>query len=535
MAQPDEYGSFLSGWKLDPKAVAHARASPDCEADADDGEREMMAAAEKVCTDMDLRMASFSPEPAYVESELTGKSSSWAPADLTERHGHKPHSLEAFHAAYRVDKVLKTGSFASVHLAQRKRTREMVAVKQVRSGDGVSEADVRAEAALMKHLDHPNVVRTRDAFWTAGLSGNRVEVWLVEEFAQGGELFGWAVAREQSARTLLVEADHRRLASELLSGLAYVHANGVLHRDIKPRNLLMSSAGAQARLLIADFGLFRRFDKSSEHERRDQRESSASPPPPPPLSLPLPPEHVHHAGTSQHHASGGKQPAHHGAHRHAAHHDEGPGATPSTDAALNYMAVAPGAAPGVQRPKAVGFQRAAELQHPPHKAKASDAKVAPKDERRDERTESQRKRHSRVTRSFVGTPGWMAPEVLACACEGAPGYSFAADIWSAGTVLYALMTKRCAPPRAPLAPTPLDPPLEPFGHLTCASRAAAAALAAAAFTPPPSRRVGLHAAALAPRRPSRRRPRAASAFTPPPSCRVDLRARTRCVAFGSLR
>ena len=40
----------------------------------------------------------------------------------------------------------------------------------------------------------------------------------------------------------------------------------------------------------------------------------------------------------------------------------------------------------------------------------------------------------------VGTPAWMAPEVLVCAAPDAQGYSFAADVWSAGCVLFAVLT-----------------------------------------------------------------------------------------------
>ena len=47
-----------------------------------------------------------------------------------------------------------------------------------------------------------------------------------------------------------------------------------------------------------------------------------------------------------------------------------------------------------------------------------------------------------VRHAMVGTPEWMAPEVVLCADAGAPGYSFASDIWSAGCVVYALLTGR---------------------------------------------------------------------------------------------
>ena len=102
--------------------------------------------------------------------------------------------------------------------------------------------ELRAEAELMQRLDHPHVIRTIDAYYVE-LAGGRPEVWLIEEYAHGGQLFSWCRRRSRPLRDL----DHQRLAYELLDGLNYLHTHGVLHRDIKPENLVFASRPDYAR------------------------------------------------------------------------------------------------------------------------------------------------------------------------------------------------------------------------------------------------------------------------------------------------
>lgn len=96
------------------------------------------------------------------------------------------------------------------------------------------------------------MLRTLGAFWSA--SGS--ELYLIEALASGGELFDWVRARKGST---LAEVEQRRIAYELLEGLRYLHEHGVIHRDIKPSNILLESSSDKAPLIIADFGLCRRW------------------------------------------------------------------------------------------------------------------------------------------------------------------------------------------------------------------------------------------------------------------------------------
>jgi serine/threonine protein kinase len=236
------------------------------------------------------------------------------------------------------------GAFGTVHVATRLRSGQQVAVKKVRAGENVTEEDVRLEADIMRRLDFPHVVQLLDYFWMDSQRGGRSEVWLVESYAEGGDLPCWVRARKRPLR----ESDHQRLALMLLRGLAYLHSHGILHRDIKPRNLLMSSGALDATLMIGDFGLCRRLRKRTDGGGEGTDDAS---------------------GTAAQGSHGGEA---------------------ATDAAKADEATA------------VGTGHAA----PPTR---------------------RRSRAERVSKGFVGTAGWMAPEVLVCACEGAQGYSFAAE------------------------------------------------------------------------------------------------------------
>ena len=328
--------------------------------------------------------AELSPGPENVtwSKEEMQLAQHWSPAGPGERKGLPPHSLEAFKEVYAIGPKLGSGSFASVFMATRKRSGRKVAVKHLKTSReaDVSEADIREEADIMSKLDHPHVIHTHDAFWgfrgsdgggggsgtssssssSSSSGSSRKGIWIVEELCEGGPIFRWL--KERSSDVRASEALHRRLTAELLAGLSYLHTHGILHRDIKPQNLLMATKADSSPLRIADFGLCRRLQ------------------------------------------DGGQR------------------------AALT-AARASTAAVGLRR-----HQAAAQRDDGEDDSAEAGADKTPQ--------EMRRFRERRVTKGFVGTPAWMAPEVLVCAAPDAQGYSFAADIWSAGCVVYAVLTGR---------------------------------------------------------------------------------------------
>ncbi len=147
---------------------------------------------------------------------------------------------------YRLLAPVGAGASAQVFAAVDTRLKRRVAVKVLHpmlADDSAFLRRFRAEARLAASLDHPHVMRVFD--WGEEPAGP----YLVLEFLGGGSL-----------RSLLdtgVLLDHSQVAhigAQAASGLAYAHRRGIVHRDIKPGNLLFDEEG---HLRIADFGVAR--------------------------------------------------------------------------------------------------------------------------------------------------------------------------------------------------------------------------------------------------------------------------------------
>lgn len=100
------------------------------------------------------------------------------------------------------------------------------------------------EIAIIKRVSHPNIVKTLDVYET------RSEFHIVMEYMEGGMLYE---AIEDGVR--FNEDDVAQFMSELLDGVLYLHKIGIVHRDMKPENVLCTSREVPLHVKIADFGL----------------------------------------------------------------------------------------------------------------------------------------------------------------------------------------------------------------------------------------------------------------------------------------
>ncbi|XP_013878699.1 serine/threonine kinase 17a like [Austrofundulus limnaeus] len=157
-----------------------------------------------------------------------------------------------------VGKELGRGKFAVVKKCLEKATGKQYAAKFLRKRRKGADCrmDILNEIAVLESAKaNPYVVGLHEVYETSS------EIILVLECAAGGEIFDQCVADNDDAFT---EKDVIRLAKQILNGVAFLHRNNVVHLDLKPQNLLLTSARPLGDIRIVDFGLSRRMDSVTE-------------------------------------------------------------------------------------------------------------------------------------------------------------------------------------------------------------------------------------------------------------------------------
>jgi serine/threonine-protein kinase len=155
---------------------------------------------------------------------------------------------------YRIEGRLGVGGMSTVYLAFDERLERNVAIKLLAehlADDATFVSRFRREALSAARLVHPNIVQVFDF----GFDERQHQHFIVMEHVAG-----------QSCAELLRDRGHLDVPhavdylSQSCKGLEYAHRNGVIHRDVKPGNLLVSDSGV---VKLADFGIARATDQSS--------------------------------------------------------------------------------------------------------------------------------------------------------------------------------------------------------------------------------------------------------------------------------
>ena len=151
---------------------------------------------------------------------------------------------------YTLKSILGQGGYGDVHLGVPS-SGPQVAVKILNANslhDEGAVARFKREADTAQRLEHPNIVRIVD------VGSSRGRHYIVMELVRGGSL-RHLLKREDAPPDKVIA-----VLSEVAAALAFAHAQGVVHRDVKPENVLLTKAG---RAKVADFGLARAVDQSS--------------------------------------------------------------------------------------------------------------------------------------------------------------------------------------------------------------------------------------------------------------------------------
>jgi len=157
-------------------------------------------------------------------------------------------------AGYTIRRVLGAGGMGAVYLASHPRLPREDALK-VLAADLTDDPEFRArflrEADLAASLSHPHIVRIQDRGEHDG------QFWISMDFVAGtdaarllGEQFPGGMPLDQVAPIITAVA----------SALDFAHHRGLLHRDVKPANILLAADGQPRRIFLADYGIARRID-----------------------------------------------------------------------------------------------------------------------------------------------------------------------------------------------------------------------------------------------------------------------------------
>jgi serine/threonine-protein kinase len=182
-------------------------------------------------------MVSFRPGPPSIVTAPAQKT-------LTER------LMGVKVGKYSLKAVLGQGAYGDVHLGVA-RTGPHVAVKILNATAARDEATVarfKREADTAQRLKHPSIVRIMD------VGSSRGRHYIIMELVRGGSLRHLLDRNDAPPDKVL------SVLTEVAHALAFAHAKGVVHRDVKPENVLLTRAG---RAKVADFGLARATDQSS--------------------------------------------------------------------------------------------------------------------------------------------------------------------------------------------------------------------------------------------------------------------------------
>ena len=165
-----------------------------------------------------------------------------------------PLSNNVIAGRYQLNKLVGSGGMADVYVAHDSVLGRKVAIKvlneELASNKKFSQR-FKQEAKSASAMDHPNIVKVLDAGETTDTDSAGVKhtyAYLVMEYVDGLEL------SKLVARGPLKVPEAIRVTKELLSAIEFAHNKGIVHRDIKPDNILLTRAG---KVKVLDFGIAR--------------------------------------------------------------------------------------------------------------------------------------------------------------------------------------------------------------------------------------------------------------------------------------
>lgn len=157
------------------------------------------------------------------------------------------YKSEPISSTYILGKTIGSGRYGIVRKALKNDSSEIFAIKRIKKNPDRETCYLTREAEIMKELSHKNIVKLIDTY------EDQHFFFLVIEFCQEGDL-----SRKLKNRQKFSEEIAKIYMNQILKAIDYLHKNNILHRDIKPGNIMIHKNNE---LKLADFGLSKRFDK----------------------------------------------------------------------------------------------------------------------------------------------------------------------------------------------------------------------------------------------------------------------------------
>ncbi|KNC99070.1 AGC protein kinase [Spizellomyces punctatus DAOM BR117] len=215
--------------------------------------------------EVETKSPSEAPSPSPVASELARAE----PALVKDNSeipevGGKEKEVKMTMADFEIHKVIGRGKFAKVLLCSRKSTQKVYAIKVLTKPQASIDTDVpssptstdpRTESRILRSIHHPFIVGLHYAFQSPE------RLYLVMEYVNGGELYFHV-----SHFGRFSEERVRFYAAELLLGLECLHGKGIIYRDLKLENILLTRDG---HVKITDFGLSKHENENDIPEDED--------------------------------------------------------------------------------------------------------------------------------------------------------------------------------------------------------------------------------------------------------------------------
>jgi serine/threonine-protein kinase PpkA len=153
---------------------------------------------------------------------------------------------------YEIKRVIGQGGMATVYLAEQRSLGRQVVLKILDTSTGIAPETVERflnEGRIIASLNHPHIITIYDI----GQAGD--QIYISMEYVEGGDL------KDRLLSKVFAPVEAIDIIEKVAAGLAAAHENGIVHRDVKPGNILFRRDGTP---LLSDFGIAKRLSNDSD-------------------------------------------------------------------------------------------------------------------------------------------------------------------------------------------------------------------------------------------------------------------------------